>query len=368
MRALTCDLDYQFTMNAPTQPTDQTEIEGSRFEVRGEGTDFIIRTADGAELFVHRFLLHQTSPIFATLLSLPQPVEPELCSHTQPTLVDKQKDGLPTVEVSETKAVWNAILHMLYHFDLPEPSSPYDIRPVLEAARKYELDGITTRLRLTLSHAIYTAAWDPTAVYAVASMYGLADVALQAARATLGTPVHELYTRELRDVPAHVLQRLLAFRWRCQEAARGVAAFSTTTTRTGLYKRIDWLPRTDFTFFECSCGAGAVSCSIMGEGEFKLYAGRTYWKEYMERAEQVLKERPVGVAVKDPGIIMPAMRTAGHCVSCGRRIYLDMMDFTEYLAAAVDVATASVSLSVTLQCRVPHTYVAVDNPGNIKAS
>lgn len=258
-----------------------------------------------------------------------------------------ENDRLPLVALTETKAIWDILLRMLYHHSIPDFSSPYEIRPLLEAARKYELECITDRLSHILSCSTHTASWEHQEIYAIASLYSLTDVALHAARKTLDTPLHTLYTKELYDVPAYIFQRLLDYRWRCAEAASRVAGFVRETTPGArplgkLLKRIEWLPRTNFTFFRCDCGSNTVSCSVKIGSDYEVFSARGYWKEYMERAEQAVRECPVGKVVKDPGIIIPALRAADNCMNCRQHIYLDMMIFTEYLEAAVDGAVSSV--------------------------
>ena len=308
------------------------------FETRDEDSDFDILTSDGARLFVQKTILPRASPIFETLLSLPQPSEP---SHSQATLVDAEEDGLSSVVVTETKATWNIVLRMLYHQSIPNFASPYEIRPVLEAARKYLLECITGRLSHILSCPIHNTSWDPLEIYAIGSLYGLTDVALQAARATLETPLHALYTKELCDVPAYILQRLFDYRWRCTEAARGIAGLVCDGSEY-LSRRIEWLPRTNFTFFRCNCGVNALTCTVRTGNGCEVYSVGRYWKKYMDRVEQLVGERPVGNQVKDPKIIAPALKAATGCMACRRDAYVDMTAFAEYLANAIDDAVSLV--------------------------
>lgn len=321
------------------------------FEQASEGVDFVIQTNDGTMLFVHKVILQRVSPIFATLFSLPQPAEAGVRSNQlQTSPIDLEKQDLPTVNVTERKGVWDIILRILYHNNIPDISLQ-EIRAVLEGARKYELESVTNHLRHILLCPLRTQLREAHEVYAIASLYGLSDVAQQAARDTLAVPLYELCTKELYDIPAYTIQRLLEYRWRCQEAARAVAAFTRTKNGTGsyigkLHKKIEWLPRTNFTFLQCNCGTGGVSCSIKMGSEYELFSGRPYWREYMERAEQALKERPVGSTVKDPMMIIPALRAADNCMNCRQHVYLDMTAFAEFMEAAVDHAISSVRAPV----------------------
>lgn len=317
-----------------------------------EFADLILHTKDDARLFVHKLILRRVSPMFATMFGLPQPNESG--GRTPGTPIGSDTSGIPTVVVTEDKAVWDVILRILYHYDLPELKSTAELKAVLEAAHKYEMDCITARMRHLLLCPLHNGGWAALELYGLACAYGLEDVAQAAARATLRLSLHALCAHELRDVPAHTFQRLLAYRLRCQEAASGVASLAEPHAVAhprsgGLRKELSWLPRMDFTFFTCTCGSGGspagntaasrtIAVSVQGQG---------YWKEYMTRAEAALKNYPVGSMVQGRELMERTTRAANNCMNCRYHIVSDIAAFADYMAKEVDRAVSEVRTTYT---------------------
>ncbi|EKM56757.1 uncharacterized protein PHACADRAFT_194343 [Phanerochaete carnosa HHB-10118-sp] len=292
----------------------------SIFEAHEDDADIILDTSDGGWLYVHKLILRKASD----------------------TLLGTENCDLPAMPVTEEKAVWDSILRMLYHHEVPDFACVAQMRDILEAARKYDLEFVMKDIEHGLLCPLRKQ-WDALDVYALACAYGLQSVATQAARATLATSLYQLSTRELHDVPASVFQRLLDYRLRCQDAAAAVAGLSKQGGGN-LFKRIDWLPRTTYTFFECNCTSGGVPCSVRLGSDAHSHWGRGYWSSYLESAEQALRERPVGDVVKETAIIVPSLKAAGSCTSCRQHIYEDLTEFAEHMAKEVDRAVAAVSL------------------------
>ena len=69
----------------------------------------ILRSSDGAESRMHKLDPSRASPVFESMLSLPQP--------TDERAVDRSRDGLPVVRMTETAAVLEAVLR----FCVPGP-------------------------------------------------------------------------------------------------------------------------------------------------------------------------------------------------------------------------------------------------------
>ncbi|GJE98699.1 hypothetical protein PsYK624_149340 [Phanerochaete sordida] len=317
----------------------------SIFEIHEDDADVILNTSDDCKLFVHKLILRKASAVFATMFDLPQPAP----SHNTSTSFLDMCD-LPVVPVSEDKAVWDVILCMLYRHETPSFASIVDLKVVLEAAQKYDLEFITQRIEHALLCPL-RAPWDPLDVYALACLYNLESVAVHAARATLALPLEQLCAHELHAVPAAAFQRLLAYRLRARDAAAGVAGLSRVSMATGaawpggkLFKRIEWLPRATYTFFACDCGAGGVECAVKLGSDVHMLSGRGYWRAYLERAEAALKEQPVGSVVREPALMVPAFKAAGDCYHCRHHIYEDLSEFVDCMAKEVDKAVAAVPL------------------------
>lgn len=329
------------------ESADPLPSSPSIFELHEDDADIVLHTKDEGRLFVHKLILRKASAVFATMFDLPQPPPAPRGS-----FLDMGQCELPVVSVTEEKDVWDTILRMLYRHETPDFPSIGDVKVILEAAQKYELDSITSRIEHLLRCPLRTA-WDPLEVYALACTYALPAVAADAARATLALSLHDLCARELHDVPATAFQRLLDYRLRSQQAAAGVAGFARVSAQTGahwpggrLFKRIDWLPRTTYTFFVCDCGTGGAECSVKIGSDVHMLSGRGYWRSYLERAEQALKERPVGSVVQESAVIVPSFKAAGDCYHCRHYIYEDLTEFAEHMAKEVDRAVKAVSKSM----------------------
>lgn len=136
------------------------------------------------------------------MFDLPQPTQLE-----SDYFLDRSNDSLPVVPVTEEKAAWDVILHVLYRHEVPDFMSTDEFKVILETAQKYDLEFITSSIEHVLLCPLRER-WDPFAVYAIACAYDLQNVAEHAARSTLKFTLHKLCTRKLHDVPAFVLQRL----------------------------------------------------------------------------------------------------------------------------------------------------------------
>ncbi|KIP02219.1 hypothetical protein PHLGIDRAFT_112281, partial [Phlebiopsis gigantea 11061_1 CR5-6] len=96
--------------------------------------DIIIRSGDNSYFLMYKLDLSRASPVFKTMLSLPQPAT------TLPQ--EKSHDGLPVVAVTESAAT----LKLLLALCTPVWEARISLRDiddvlyVLEAARKYEME------------------------------------------------------------------------------------------------------------------------------------------------------------------------------------------------------------------------------------
>ncbi|KAI6164555.1 hypothetical protein EDD17DRAFT_355202 [Pisolithus thermaeus] len=67
----------------------------------------------------------------------------------------------------------------------------------------------------------------------------------------------------------------------------------------------------------------------------------------MERARNVLRERPCGKVVSDPLLIMDALDTATHCSTCRSSAFLDISTFIgEHFSVEVEKAVDTVDLDI----------------------
>lgn len=131
------------------------------------------------------------------------------------------------VEVPEPSSIWEQILSF-YHAEPQSPTSIGDIRALLEAGRKYEMQLLTYAMRMQLMQPEYLHQ-HPLSVYALACAYGLEGVARAAARASLAQPGQLEYVRELELISTRTYHHLLDYRSRCRGAVRATLRWGNNT-------------------------------------------------------------------------------------------------------------------------------------------
>ena len=141
--------------------------------------DVILLSSDLIQFRVNKLVLVTSSPFFANMFSLPQPLN------------DTAPDDLPMVHLPEDAEVLNSLFSMLYPVTPEMPHSSDGILALLAAATKYDMDATQTVIRAEISRrALFSSAGaEVFHVYAVACSKGLIPEVETAARLTLGHPL-----------------------------------------------------------------------------------------------------------------------------------------------------------------------------------
>nr|VWO94991.1 N/A [Ganoderma boninense] len=147
------------TMTAPTI---------ARFPFNQPSADITLRTSDRIDFYVHSPILSQASPMFADMLSLPQP-----SSVSQVAIADR-----PVVDVTEDSRALEMLLRLCYPVLKEKLDKLDDIVPVLQAAMKYDMEWPVYLLTSDLREIVPQS---PLKVWAVACRCGLEDFAKEAA-------------------------------------------------------------------------------------------------------------------------------------------------------------------------------------------
>ena len=129
--------------------------------------DITLRSSDHVDFHVHRIILSQASPVFADMLTVPQPHPPT-----------RHGDACPIVDVTEDSKTLRNLLLLCYPVNKPDLGSLDDIVSVLEGALKYDMEWPITLLTRDLLALIPL---NPLRVWAIASRTGLDTVVKQAA-------------------------------------------------------------------------------------------------------------------------------------------------------------------------------------------
>ncbi|CDO73343.1 hypothetical protein BN946_scf185008.g106 [Trametes cinnabarina] len=184
--------------------------------------DTVLRSSDGILLHVHSVIVAEASEVFAGMYSIPQP--PRLLSVGRSGGLDQDRTvdggGAPVVQLAEDGLTLDRLLRLCYPIADPEFKDPAEIRPVLAAAIKYEMNEAVSLTKKALLSYIPTR---PLEVWAVACSLQLEDETLEAARALASGPVYFTSTalEALREVSVGQYWRLMKFICRGGNAGTG---------------------------------------------------------------------------------------------------------------------------------------------------
>lgn len=181
--------------------------------------ELIIRSSDTVDFRVFKCYLSLVSSVFKDMLALPQS---PICATNDD---QEMKDGLPIILVTEGSNIMEKLLMYCYPNILTLPPAPMTVDEMfllLEAAIKYGIDRLESRLRNTL----YSV--PKPMVQRAAAMKGFVIAYRQrwekemriAAKHTLTEHVWaRLYISELESITGGDLHRLHQYRLECADAA-----------------------------------------------------------------------------------------------------------------------------------------------------
>lgn len=304
---------------------------GSPFD--SSDADCILRSSNGVDFRVHTLILSLASPFFRTMFSLPK----------GPTTRSSQeiKDGLPVVPVSEHARTLHILLSLCYPEPPPIVKQLRELTLLYEAAEKYEMDRMLTHIARAL---VDNASQDVVAAYAFGYRHQLMDLVTTAAKITLQNPLSDLGSSpELDLITGAQLQNLHAFHRLC----RGNAIhFSKDWTWV---KTISSIPLASATK-NCDCqtlitishGDRIQGTVALSEDRQVFYAPE-WWYDYMDKATEALRHRPLGSTVMDPLFCAATFGAASNCddSDCAEGVKL-MQKFIESFATEIDQAVADV--------------------------
>lgn len=125
-------------------------------------------------LLRYRINIGQASPVFNTMFSLPQS--------------ESASKSTPVVDLSENDATLDALLRLLYPVTDPAFKDLAELGPVIDAAMKYEINVVLTRLRSILVSPAFLEK-QPLQVYAIATHWEFEEEMKLASGYTLGVDI-----------------------------------------------------------------------------------------------------------------------------------------------------------------------------------
>lgn len=277
---------------------------------------------------VWKNILAEAAPFFHDLFSLPQPAT--AASGQQ----QYEDDSVPVVPMTEDSVVLDKLLRFCYPIRDPEFASLDELRPVIDAAKKYLMD---EALQLLRTHLLAFASASPISTYAVAIRLGLEEEARHAARCSLeyAWDWDQIYVPELEDISAGAYHRLLEYHRRCGKLA------------TGLVKNLRWIDSADaWVFLECPmCAGDQQPWYMLGN---VLRTPRTWWMQYMERSGKLLENRPSAETIFSPGWTDQAVLDAMNCAVCKQKVVEHIRRFNEKFADEVDRVVSEIKLEIRM--------------------
>ncbi|KAI0366980.1 hypothetical protein BV20DRAFT_981594 [Pilatotrama ljubarskyi] len=199
--------------------------------------EIILRTADNVDFHVRPAIVEEVSSTFADMVSFPQP----------PAASTLAESAAHVVPLTETSEIVEPLLRVFYPARVvaPEFSSLNHLKPVLEAARKYQVDAVMQVLARSL---VQFARDVPLQAYAIALHFGLEESARLAAKQFVAHVPPWPFTKELELISGAAHYRLLEYRDDCVKAAKSAID-------------LRWLDDTTFTWFSCRNSGGCLSRS-----------------------------------------------------------------------------------------------------------
>ncbi|TFY82478.1 hypothetical protein EWM64_g1530 [Hericium alpestre] len=155
--------------------------------------DVILRSSDNVSFHVHKVILSLASPFFRDMISIPQST-----SGSDFSIVGEEAERLPIVDVTEDARTLETILRYCYPVEWPTVTQLSDVRLILEAAQKYDLDAAYKLGVASLKSCIDQ---DVLGVFAIACRCKLNDVCVAAARQFLQHTLITLDSEELDYTP-----------------------------------------------------------------------------------------------------------------------------------------------------------------------
>ena len=313
------------TVTAP--PKLVMEITSFRAPFDDTSADLIIHTSDGVNFAVHRIFLTVASQLLKRFLSSGSSSP---CPPLEGLFLTRDGDR-DTVNLVEDAQTTERVLQYCYPFSNPVFTDLDEIQAVLEMMKKYGMKGLMNKVKGSLIQPTFLDE-QPLRVFAIAYRYGLEEEGRMAAKYTLRQPFFSHYVKELEHIPASVYHRLLQYHRKCS-----VAVCSLTAD-------FSWFPgfASRWVWFQCDdCVHHPLSWPL---SDGKIYEINAWFIEFMERARNVLRERPCAKVIADPFLMAECLEAASGCLSCRPSAFLDLSVFIgEHFAVEVEKVIDSVS-------------------------
>ncbi|KDQ50425.1 hypothetical protein JAAARDRAFT_199979 [Jaapia argillacea MUCL 33604] len=300
---------------------DSSEIVDAPHPFDNPKADIIIRSSDGVDFRMFKIILSLASRIFRDAFESPASTE-------------QSKDGVSYVVVGEDSRTLTILLGSVFPGKTSNFETLTDVRTVMEASFKYEMEDLAEGARKALMEPRFLEK-EPAGVFAIAYHSRLAESARTAARYTLRQPILAVFSPELECISGAVYHRLLDYHQQCGSAASAV-------------------PSKDKDAPPFLSGDEQLDCNFCAQGTGKKQKAnaarlRTAWADYLSALSNELEKRPyVGVITGDEETFSKVSALAMQCnkSGCRNRTFNNLKHAREELVRSVEAAISGIPIPV----------------------
>ncbi|KAI6041895.1 hypothetical protein EDC04DRAFT_1138327 [Pisolithus marmoratus] len=297
--------------------------------------DVILRSSDGTYFRVFKVFLSVASPFFETLFGLPQPSEE---TNTDVEVID----GLPVIPVSEDSRTLDLLLRFCYPCTLAEDPALEDFEEivnVLEAAKKYSLDGIErTVCRYLFQPNVLEA--NSLRCFAIACRARMRDECVLAAKYTLREPLVPEWFEEIELIASAELLSLLAYHRQCSDALLTLNDdLAWITDEYHQWTMIPWMIAKTYNGNSCNCPRSA---RILYGSDYPSPTAQ-WWEDFMNATFLDFRDKPCAETIRinvEKAIHSVRQR---NCKSCIAMVPAGLRDFSTLLTNKLEELTSKVS-------------------------
>ncbi|KAH7913938.1 hypothetical protein BJ138DRAFT_1123916 [Hygrophoropsis aurantiaca] len=286
--------------------------------------DIILRSSDGADLRTYKFLLSFASPVFRTMLSLPQPIDE----------VPTSSSTFPIIPMPEDRHTLEKLLLHCYPGSSISLHSLDDIKLVLDAAAKYDMEFVLENIKKWMVTSTLFKN-NPLAFYVLSCVRGFkVEARLSASRALEvieREPNH--FIPELEEISAGTYYRLIKYHAQCGAAARDVM------------QNLQWIPMAERLIINTNW-PGCEHCRdlkvpLFGGG---MYSLPTWLKTYLDGLGEELYRRPCASTVMKTESFNAALIKGASCEVCNNTLATKLSRMRDKFAARVATVISQVKL------------------------
>ncbi|KAF7794158.1 hypothetical protein EIP86_005289 [Pleurotus ostreatoroseus] len=313
--------------------------------------DLIIRTADNVDFRVHKVILAKASPIFDSILSLPNP-PPEYAA------AEDYVDEIPVLQLTESNRIVDIVLRCCYSISLP-PSLTFMamsfIIPLYRAAQKYEAAIVSKRATEILGERCGSKD-SCLQAYTIASHLELDGFARWAALTSLSCPEYHITGsrfQELELISAAKYLELVDFHERCREQLQR----ELCSPQYWVDRVEDFAPMFELADRESKCCAenSTIYIGILAVDDFTgppippvpgiRYQAKQWAMEYLAEISRLLNDDRMTIrdAIRSPKAASRAAWKAAECPHCRENALECVISFSQAAEGAISEIISSVS-------------------------